>query len=83
MPINNALHRLWLVCCLCVVCAQAQVQAQKFFPSGAAKDTVAIVFDGQYLSCDNKGNFNLETITKNTTNQTILWVIEKLSQNNY
>ena len=83
MPINSVLRRLWLVCCLCVVCAQVQVQAQEFFPSGAAKDTVAIVFNGQYLSCNNKGNFNLETITKNTTDQTILWVIEKLSQNNY
>ncbi|MDD7528148.1 MAG: hypothetical protein PUK04_01585, partial [Bacteroidales bacterium] len=82
IPINNALHRLWLVCCLCVVCAQVQAQAQEF-PSGAAKDTVAIVFNGQYLSCDNKGNFKIETITKNTTNQTILWIIEKQSQNNY
>ena len=75
MPINNALHRLWLVCCLCVVCAQVQVQAQEFFPSGAAKDTVAIVFNGQYLSCNNKVNFNLESIIKNTTDQTILCVI--------
>ena len=24
MPINSVLRRLWLVCCLCVVCAQAQ-----------------------------------------------------------
>ncbi len=63
IPINNALHRLWLVCCLCVVCAQAQA-----WQSG---DIIAIVYDGNYLTATSR-----TTVGKTTTpTDAALWVV--------
>ncbi|MDD6641057.1 MAG: hypothetical protein PUE55_00440 [Bacteroidales bacterium] len=65
MPINSVLRRLWLVCCLCVVCVQAQAQA---WQSG---DIIAIVYDGNYLTATS------ETAVGKTTTPTdaALWVV--------
>ena len=74
MPINNALHRLWLVCCLCVVCAQAQA-----WQSG---DTIAIVANGNglYLTANATGTA-VETTT--TPTDAALWVVTNTRQKNY
>ncbi|MDY4849960.1 MAG: hypothetical protein SO182_01805 [Paludibacteraceae bacterium] len=65
MPINSVLRRLWLVCCLCVVCVQAQAQA---WQSG---DIIAIVYDGNYLTATSR-----TTVGKTTTpTEASLWVV--------
>ncbi|MDD6782808.1 MAG: hypothetical protein PUD89_07795, partial [Bacteroidales bacterium] len=65
MPINSVLRRLWLVCCLCVVCVQAQAQA---WQSG---NIIAIVYDGNYLTATSR-----TTVGKTTTpTEASLWVV--------
>lgn len=74
MPINNALHRLWLVCCLCVVCAQVQA-----WQSG---DTIAIVANGNglYLTANATGT---AVGTTTTPTDAALWVVTNIGQRNY
>ncbi len=63
MPINSVLRRLWLVCCLCVVCAQAQA-----WQSG---DTIAIVANGNYLTATSGTTVG----TTKTPTDAALWVV--------
>lgn len=74
MPINSVLRRLWLVCCLCVVCVQAQA-----WQSG---DTIAIVANGNglYLTANATGTA-VETTT--TPTNAALWVVTNIGQRNY
>ena len=74
MPINSVLRRLWLVCCLCVVCVQAQA-----WQSG---DTIAIVANGNglYLTANATGTA-VETTT--TPTDAALWVVTNTRQKNY